>query len=168
MKKIFPATIIAVTLAAGPSHAQQTTTKDQLIGSWKVLNLKATIGDKVTYPLGDQVAGYVTITPTRFWLLFVDATRKAPATPTLTDAEAVAMMKTQVAWTGKYTTAAPTAEGIKLTAHVDAASSQAIYDTDRVYFIRVNDNKLMVKSPGVIVPMTGQTSIVEFDLVKSD
>jgi hypothetical protein len=168
MKKMFAAIVIAVTLAAGPSQAQQTTTKDQLIGSWKVLNLKATIGDKVTYPLGDQVAGYVTITPTRFWLLFVDATRKAPATPTLTDAEAVAMMKTQVAWTGKYTTAAQTAEGIKLTAHVDAASSQAIYDTDRVYFIRVNDNKLMVKSPGVIVPMTGQTSIVEFDLVKSD
>jgi hypothetical protein len=42
------------------------------------------------------VAGYVTITPTRFWLLFVDATRKVPAAPTLTDAEAIAMMKTQV------------------------------------------------------------------------
>jgi hypothetical protein len=25
-----------------------------------------------------------------------------------------------------------------------------------------------VRSPGVIVPMTGQTSVVEFDLVKSD
>jgi hypothetical protein len=168
MKKLFATTIIAVTLAAGSSHAQQTTTKDQLIGSWKVLNLKATIGDKVTYPLGDQVAGYVTITPTRIWLLFVDATRKAPASPTLTDAEAVAMMKTQVAWTGKYTTGEQTAEGIKLIARVDAASSQAIYDTDRVYLIRVNGNKMMVKSPGVIVPMTGQTSIVEFDLVKSD
>jgi hypothetical protein len=168
MKKILLATIIAVTVAAGSSHAQQTTTKDQLIGSWKVLNLKATTGDKVTYPLGEQVAGYVTITPTRFWLLFVDATRKAPATPALTDAEAVAMMKTQVAWTGKYTTAEQTAEGIKLTAHVDAASSQAIFDTDRVYFIRVNGNKVMVKSPGVIVPMTGQTSVVEFELVKSD
>jgi Ni/Co efflux regulator RcnB len=50
MKKILLATIIAVTVAAGPSHAQQTTTKDQLIGSWKVLNLKATTGNKVTYP----------------------------------------------------------------------------------------------------------------------
>jgi hypothetical protein len=168
MKKMFAAIVIAVTLAAGPSQAQQTTTKDQLIGSWKVLNLKATIGDKVTYPLGDQVAGYVTITPTRFWLLFVDATRKAPATPTLTDAEAVAMMKTQVAWTGKYTTAEQTPEGIKLTAHVDAASSQAIYDTDRVYLVRMNGDKIMMKAPGVIVPMTGQTSIVEFELVKSD
>jgi len=168
MKKILFATIIAVTVAAGLSYAQQTTTKDQLIGSWKVLNLKATTGDKVTYPLGEQVAGYVTITSTRFWLLFVDATRKAPATPALTDAEAVAMMKTQVAWTGKYTTAEQTAEGIKLTAHVDAASSQAIFDTDRVYFIRIAGNKMTVKSPGVIVPMTGKTSVVEFELVKAD
>src|SRR5215475_3329340 len=168
MKKILLATIIAITVAAGPSYAQETTTKDQLIGSWKVLNLKATTEDKVAYPLGEQVAGYVTITPTRFWLLFVDATRKAPATPALTDAEAIAMMKTQVAWTGKYTTAEQTAEGIKLTARVDAASSQAIYDTDRVYFIRVDGNKMMVKSPGVIVPMTGATSIVEFQLVKAE
>jgi len=81
MKKILLATIIAVTAAVGPSHTQQTTPKDQLIGSWKVLSLKATTGDKVTYPLGEQVVGYVTITPTRFWLLFVDATRKAPAAP---------------------------------------------------------------------------------------
>jgi hypothetical protein len=168
MKKILLATIIAVTAAAGTSRAQQATTKDQLIGSWKVLNLKATTGDKVTYPLGEQVAGYVTITPHGFWLLFVDATRQAPAAPPLTDADAIAMMKTQVAWTGKYTTAEQTLEGVKLTAHVDAASSQAILDTDRVYLIRVNGSKMMVKSPGVIVPMTGQTSMVEFELVKSD
>jgi hypothetical protein len=168
MKKILLAIIIAVAAASGSSHAQQTITKDQFIGSWKVLSLKATTGDKVTHPLGEQVAGYVTITPTRFWLLFVDATRKAPAAPALTDAEAIAMMKSQVAWTGKYTTAEQTAEGIKLTAHVDAASSQAIFDTDRVYFIRVDGDKMKVKSPGVIVPMTGATSIVEFELVKTD
>ena len=168
MKKILLATIVAVAAASGPSYAQQTMTKDQLIGSWRVLNLKATTGDKVTYPLGEQVAGHVTITATRFWLLFVDATRKAPAAPALTDAEAIAMMKTQVAWTGKYTTAEQTGEGIKLTAHVDAASSQAIFDTDRVYFIRVDGDKMKVKSPGVIVPMTGATSIVEFELVKAD
>ena len=49
---------------------------------------------------------------------------------------------------------------------VDAASSQAIFDTDRVYFIRVDGNKMMVKSPGVIVPITGATSIVEFEACK--
>jgi lipocalin-like protein len=136
--------IAALGLALLPSNsgAQQATTKDQLIGSWKVLNLKATTGDRVAFPLGERVAGYVTITPTRFWLLFVDATRKAPAAPALTDAESVAMMKTQVAWTGKYTMAEQTAEGIKLTARVDAASSQAIFDTDRVYFARVDGNRM--------------------------
>src|ERR1700691_2397446 len=159
---------VALVAAGAPLFAQQQTTKEQLLGTWKVLNLKAVSEDKVSYPLGDQVTGYVTITPTRFWLLFVDATRKAPAAPTLTDAEAVAMMKTQVAWTGRYATAEQTAEGVKLTAHVDAASSQAIFHTDRVYFVRVNGNKMMVKSPGVIVPMTGQTSAVEFELVRAD
>jgi len=158
---------LALASAAVPSYAQQATTRDQLIGSWKVLSLKATTGDKVAYPLGEQVAGYVTITPTRLWLLFVDGTRKAPAAPTLTDAEAVTMMKTQVAWTGKYVTGEQTAEGIKLTAHVDAASSQAIFDTDRVYFIQVHDNKMTVTGR-VIVPMTGATSIVEFVLMKAD
>jgi hypothetical protein len=145
MKKSLLATVIAVTIATGPSHTQQTTTKDQLIGSWKVLNLKATTGDKVTYPLGEQVAGYVTITSTRFWLFVRGCDPKST----------------------RNMTAEQTAEGIKLTAHVDAASSQAIFDTDRVYFIRVDGNKMIVKGT-VIVPMTGQKSIVEFELVKSD
>jgi hypothetical protein len=162
--------IAAVALAAGgtPLYAQQQTTKDQLVGTWKVLNLKAINGEKVSHPLGEQVAGYVTITGDRVWLLFVDSTRKAPAAAALTDAEAVAMMKSQVAWTGKYSTADQTPEGIKLTAHVDTASSQAITGNDRVYFMRVDGDKLMVKSPGVIVPMTGEKSVVEFELVKAE
>jgi len=153
-------------VTAAPSYAQ--TTKNQLIGSWKVFSLKATAGDKVSYPLGERVAGYVTVTADRFWLLFFDSTRKAPAAATLTDDEAVAMMKTSVAWTGQYSTAEQTLEGIKVTARVDATSSQAIFGTDRVYFMRVDGNKLFVKSPGVIVPMTGVKSVVEFELMKAD
>lgn len=106
------------------------------------------------------------MTPERIWLSFVDPTRKVPAAATLI--ESIAMMKSQVAWTGKYTTTDQTSEGIKLTAHVDTASSQAITGNDRVYFMRVEGNKLNVKSPGVIVPMTGKKSVVEFDLVKAD
>lgn len=168
MKKVLLAIIITVTAAVGQLHAQQPTAKGQLIGSWKLLNLKGTTGGNVFYPLGEKAAGYVTITSDRIWLLFVDSTRKSPAAPTLTDAEAIAMMKTQVAWTGKYVTGEQTADGIRLTAHVDAASSEAINNTDRVYLMRVNGNKLMIKSPGVIVPMTGATSVVEFEMVRTD
>jgi len=56
----------------------------------------------------------------------------------------------------------------RLTAHVDTASSQALTGTERVYFMRVEGNRLTMKSPGVIVPMTGKTSIVEIELVKAD
>jgi hypothetical protein len=159
---------VALLAASAPSYAQQATTKDQLIGTWKVETLKATTKGKVTYPLGERPTGYVTMTPGRIWLLFVDSTRQAPAAAKLTDAEAIAMMKSQVAWTGKYSTAGNTPDGIKVTAHVDTASSQAITGTDRVYFMRVNGNKLRVKSPGVVVPMTGATSVVEFELVKAE
>jgi probable HAF family extracellular repeat protein len=38
----------------------------------------------------------------------------------------------------------------------------------RVYFMRVAGNRLTMKSRGVIVPMTGKTSIVEIELVKAD
>jgi hypothetical protein len=168
MKRTLLATIIAVTIAAGPSHAQQTTTKEQLIGSWKVLSLKATTQDKVAYPLGEKVAGFVTITPDRIWLLFVDSTRKAPATATLTEAESAAAMKSHVSWTGKYVIGEQTPDGIKLTSRVDAASSEAINNTDRMYFIRASGDRLFFKSPGVIVPMTGATSVVEFEMVKAD
>jgi len=169
MNKFLLATAaIAFVVAAAPTYAQQATTRDQLIGSWKVISLKTTTGDKVSYPLGEHVAGYVTVTPDRFWLLFFDSTRKAPAAAALTDAEAVTMMKTSVAWTGQYSTAEQTPDGIKVTAHVDATSSQAIFGNDRVYFMRVEGNKLIAKSPGVIVPMTGAMSVVEYQLVKAD
>jgi lipocalin-like protein len=160
--------VLGVLVAPLAVQAQQATTKDQLIGTWKVVTLKATSGDKVSHPLGEQVAGYVSFTPDRMWLLFVDSTRKAPAAAALTDAEAVAMMKSHVAWSGTYSTAEQTPDGLKVIARVDTASSQAITGSDRVYFMRVEGDKLRVKSPGVVVPMTGATSVVEFDLVKAE
>ena len=77
------------------------------------------------------------------------------------------MMKSQVAWTGRYTVGEQTSDGIKITAHVDAASSQAIAGNDRVYFARVDGDRMTFKSPGVIVPMTGKTGVVEFEMTRS-
>jgi hypothetical protein len=167
-KTLLAAAAVILFATSTPICAQQMTTKQQLIGTWKVVSLKATSGGKVSNPLGDHPAGFVSVTSTRIWLLFVDSTRKAPAAPALTDAEAIAAMKSHVAWTGKYVTTDQTPDGLKLTSHVDTASSEALNGTDRVYFMRVDGNKLMMKSPGVIVPMTGATSIIEIELVKAD
>lgn len=167
-KTMLVAAAIAIFAMSTTINAQQMTTKRQLVGTWKVVTLKTTSGDQVSHPLGEHPAGYVSVTPTRIWLLFVDSTRTAPAAPTLTGSEAIAAMKSHAAWTGKYVTTDQTSDGLKLTAHVDTASSAALNGADRVYFMRVDGNKLMMKSPGVIVPMTGALSIVEIELVKAD
>jgi len=74
MTRLVPATVLAVAQSS-TSHAQQSIAKDTLLGSGKVRSLKATVGDNTTLPLGEKVGGYVTITPSRIWLLFVDSTR---------------------------------------------------------------------------------------------
>lgn len=139
--------------------------KNQLVGTWQVVSLKTTSEDKVSFPLGQKPGGFVTMTSSRIWLLFVDLARKQPTSPTLTEAEAAAAMKTHVSWTGNYTTE-ETPDGLRLTSRVDAASSQALDGTERVYFVQVDGDRLFMKSPAVIVPMTGKTSIVEIELVK--
>jgi len=130
------------------SYTQQATTKDQIIGTWKVLSLKGLTAGLVKYPLGEQPAGYVTVTATRMWLLFVDSRRPAAASAALTDPEAITAMKTSVAWTGQYTIGEQGPDGLKATARVDTASSPALPGTDRVYFMKVEGNKLSMKSPG--------------------
>ena len=163
------ASVTIILLAASvPSYTQQATTKDQIIGTWKVLSLKGLTAGLVKYPLGEQPGGYVTVTATRMWLLFVDSKRPAPASAALTDAEAIAAMKTSVAWTGQYTIREESEDGLKATARVDTASSPALPGTDRVYFMKVQGNKLTMKSPGVIEPMTGVTSALVIELVKAD
>jgi hypothetical protein len=78
-------------------------------------------------------------------------------------------MKSSVSYTGNYTAdSAQTPDGIKVTVHVDAATNPAITGTDRVFFMRVEGDKLTIKSPAVLIPTTGQTSVVQLDLVKTD
>ena len=47
-------------------------------------------------------------------------------------------------------------------------TSEAINNNDRIYFVRAHGDRLYFKSPGAIVPMTGATSVVEFEMVKAD
>jgi hypothetical protein len=49
---------------------------------------------------------------------------------------------------------------LKLTARVDSASSEALNGTDRVYFMRIEGNKLLMRSRGVIVPTTVNSALL--------
>jgi hypothetical protein len=164
------AAVAAGTFAASaPSYAETQTSKALLVGAWHLVSFKATTGDQTNRPLGEHPGGYIGFSPTRFWVMILDTDRKAPASAALTDAEAVSLMKSSVSYTGKYTAdMAQTPDGIKVTVHVDAATNPAITGTDRVFFMRVEGDKLTIKSPAVLIPTTGQTSVVQLDLVKTD
>jgi Lipocalin-like domain len=165
--RILPATLgLAFAVVSVSAQAQSAMTKDKLAGTWKVVSAKST---SVNNLFGEHPGGYIGFTPARFWVMLVDTDRKAPAAAALTDAEAVSMMKTGAAYTGKYDVdPAQTPDGIKVTIHVDAAQNQALTGTDRVFFIRVDGNKMSFKSPSVLIPMTGLTSVVQLEFVKAD
>jgi hypothetical protein len=155
--------------AFAQSHAQQGMTKDKLVGTWRLVSLKATAGDQVSYPLGEHPGGLVGYTPSRIWVMFMDTDRKAPATASFTDTEAVALMKTHAAYTGKYDAdPAQTPDGIKIVIHVDSGSNQAIVGTDRPFFVNVEGNRLTVKSPAALIPNSGLTTSVQLELMKVD
>ena len=164
------AAIVAFGTIAAPalSQAQETMTKEKLAGPWQLVSFKATAGDKVSYPLGEHPGGYIEITPTRYWVMLIDPTRKAPAATTPTDAESISLMKSHVAYTGKYDVdPAQTSDGIKITIHVDAASNQALTGTDRVLYARVDGDKMTVKSPALVVGTSGVTSVVQLEYARA-
>jgi hypothetical protein len=152
-----------------PVQAQHVTTKGQLVGTWHLVSFKSTSGDQVSDPLGEHPGGYVGFTATRFWVMLVDEGRKAPAAVLPSDAEAISLMRTHAAYTGKYDTdPAQTPAGIKVTIHVDAASNQAITGTDRSFFMRVDGNKLTIETSTTVNAITGVTAFAHLDFVKAD
>jgi hypothetical protein len=162
---------LAMIVGSVPSRAQSQMTKDELIGTWQIVSFKATSGDQVSYPLGEHPNGYWGFSPTRLWVLLTSSARKAPAAAAFTDAEAVSLMKSHAAYSGKYDAdPAQTPEGIKIAVHVDASSSQALTGTERVFFMRVVDRKLTAKSPSLLIPMSGLTltGILQLEFVKTD
>ena len=127
------AAALVMLAASAPALAEQNVTKEQLIGTWQLKSFKATSGNQVSTPLGETPGGYIGFRPNRFWVMLVDRTRKAPATAALTDAEAVSLMKSSAAYTGRYDAdPAQTPDGIKVTIQVDAAVNQALTGTTRV------------------------------------
>jgi len=171
----FSALTLALGLVIGmlvtPVFAQekQQMTKAQLEGTWRLVSLKATSGGKVSYPLGEHPGGYAGYTATRAWFMLVGSNRKVPATASPSDAEAGLLMKSSAAYTGKYEVdPTPSKDGLRVTVRVDAAVNEALKGSERVWFARVEGNRLKVSSPALLVPMTGLMSNVELEYIRAE
>ncbi len=77
MRRLIFACGVVALITSLLAAAQQGTDRAQILGTWKVNTLKAVSGGQTRYPLGEHPSGFITITPERLWLLFVDLTQTA-------------------------------------------------------------------------------------------
>jgi hypothetical protein len=109
----------------------------------------------VHVPFGDNPARVITYTPDgRMSLFIIDPTRKPPSGPKATDAEAVDLYRTIIAYSGAYSI-----DGNKVTHKIEYSWNQAWTGTNQQSFVEVKDNQLTIKTPPIISPVSGKESI---------
>ena len=87
-------------------------------------------------------------------LFIIDPKRKPPAGAKATDAEAIELYQTIIAYSGAYSV-----EGNKVTHKIEVSWNQAWTGTNQQRFIEVKDNQLTIKTPPIISPISGKESV---------
>jgi Lipocalin-like domain len=130
---------------------------DSVVGSWRLVSWVEveTESKSVHAPFGDNPAGVITYTADgRMSLLIVDAKRKPPSGPKVTDAEANELYRTMIAYSGAYSI-----EGNKVIHKIEYSWNQAWTGTSQQRFVDVKDNQLTIKTPPIISPVSGKEGI---------
>ena len=96
----------------------------------------------ISHGYGGNAVGLVTYTPDgRMTLMVVDATRHPPAKPTATDAEAVSLFRTMLAYAGTYRV-----QGNEIIIHVEISSEQTLTGTDQTRIFKLDGDRLTTKT----------------------
>jgi hypothetical protein len=147
------AALLIVTVAYG-SRLQAA---DSVVGSWRLTSWAEveTESKTVRTPFGENPTGVLTYTPDgRMSLLIIDPKRKPPAGPKATDAEAVELYRTMIAYSGAYSL-----EGNKVTHKIEVSWNQAWTGTNQQRFFEVKDETLTIKTPPITSPISGKESV---------
>jgi hypothetical protein len=122
-----------------PELALGEDTARQLAGSWKLNSWTIQIiGGEVTEPFGPNPKGRAVFTPDGYVAFVVAAANRKPAA---NDADSTALLKTLMAYTGKFTI-----EGDKFTTKVDISWSELFTGTDQVRFFKLEGDKLTLRT----------------------
>ena len=131
--------------------------EDLVVGSWRLVSwVEVETESKAVHSVfGDDPTGVITYTPDgRMSLFIIDPKRTKPAGPKATDAEAVELYRTMIAYSGSYSI-----EGNKVTHKIEVSWNQAWTGTNQQRFVEVKDNQLTIKTPPIISPVSGKESV---------
>jgi hypothetical protein len=159
--------------SSGAVHAEQTTTRDQLVGTWKLLTFFTRNLDsgKITNRLGENPRGNTTLTADgRIAVTFVDSSRKVPSHTPPTDAEAAHLWRTMIGYVGSYRAdEIPTEAGLKIAIRSEASSIPALEGIDRDFIMKREANKLTATStPPQRDPTTGERNVIVLTYEKQE
>jgi Lipocalin-like domain len=141
-------------VASGWSTAQA---GESVVGSWRLLSwVQEDVESKAVHAVfGENPIGVITYTSDGHMSVFIANPKRRPASGLLaTDAEAAELYRTMVAYSGTYSV-----DGNKVTHKVEVSWNQAWNGTDQQRLIEVQDNRLTIKSPTMISPISGKESI---------
>jgi hypothetical protein len=126
----------------------------KLVGTWKLVSFVTEFQDgsppRATF--GDKPTGYLVYTAEGRLMTLIEAEGRKPAA---TDEERAGLMRSMLAWTGKYRM-----EGERHTLMVDGASNPQLKGTERPAIVRVDGNRLTALSPWVPSPNLPNAPIV--------
>ena len=135
--------VLAFALAAycylQPGLAAAEDTAKQLAGSWKLNSWTIQIiGGEVTEPFGPNPKGRAAFTPDEYVAFIIVAANRKPAA---NDADSAALLKTLMAYTGKFTI-----DGDKFTTKVDMSWNELLTGQDQVRFFKLEGDKLTIRT----------------------
>jgi Lipocalin-like domain len=124
-------------LQAGLAFAEDTAA--QLAGSWKLTSWTIQIiGGDVTEPFGPNPKGRAVFTPGGYVAFLIVAANRKPAA---NDEESAALLKTLLAYTGKFKI-----DGDKFITKVDISWNELFTGQDQVRFFKLEGDKLTIRT----------------------
>jgi hypothetical protein len=135
--------LFALALAAccyfhpGFAHAEEAA---KLVGTWKLTGWQVQyVGEAAREPFGANPNGRLIVAPDGYWTVMITKTNRKPAT---NDAERASLLKSMLAYSGKFTV-----DGDKITTSVDLSWNEANSGKNQVRTFKMEGDKLVIQSP---------------------
>jgi CubicO group peptidase (beta-lactamase class C family) len=137
--------LLAIVATGIPAQAQN---PSPIVGTWRVVSFEREIVETnaISKGFGGNAMGLVTFTPDgRMMSMVVDATRKPPAQPTATDAEAVSLYRTMSAYAGTYRV-----QGSEIIIHEEISSEQTTAGKDVTRSFKLDGERLTITTQPLV------------------
>jgi hypothetical protein len=134
--------LLAIVATGIPAQAQN---PSPIVGTWRVVSFEREVLDTKakSQGFGGHAMGFTTYTPDgRMMSMVVDSTRKPPARPTATDAEAVDLFRTMLAYAGTYRV-----QGNEIILHSEISWNQDLSQVDQKRFFKIEGDRLTLTTP---------------------